>query len=302
MRTTVDITVETPGLAVDILSEASGLPKQRIKDAMAKGACWWTLKGKIVRLRKAKRDVKAGTRMQLYYDEAVLARKASEAELLEDKSRYSVWFKPHGLLAQGSQWGDHCSLLRVAEVQLNRPCFLIHRLDADAAGLMLIAHDSKAAAALSQLFAGRTIIKQYLADVTGVLDVKKQTIDGDIDGKAAISHVSTLYINAGSINTKAEDTAANTSRVNVRIETGRKHQIRRHLASIGHPIVADRLYGSAAGVPLQLLAYYLQFNCPLAKSKMTLELPERLKKLSLETPQKFPEGSSLRESADAKRS
>ena len=271
MRTTVDITVETPGLAVDILSEASGLPKQRIKDAMAKGACWWTLKGKIVRLRKAKRDVKAGTRMQLYYDEAVLARKAAAAELLEDKGRYSVWFKPHGLLAQGSQWGDHCSLLRVAEVQLNRPCFLIHRLDADAAGLMLIAHDSKAAGALSQLFAGRTIVKQYLANVTGVLDVKEQTIDGEIDGKAAVSHVRAL----------ATDSEAQTTQVNVRIETGRKHQIRRHLTGIGHPIVADRLYGKAAGVPLQLLAYYLQFDCPLMQGKITLELPDRLKQLAI---------------------
>jgi len=163
MRTTIDLIVQQPGVAVDILSEASGLPKGRIKDAMAKGACWWTLKGKQVRLRKAKREVKAGTRLQLHYDDTVLARKLETPELLEDKSRYSVWYKPHGLLAQGSQWGDHCSLLRLAEVQLDRPCYLIHRLDADAAGLMMIAHDSKAAGALSQCFSGRTMTKHYLA-------------------------------------------------------------------------------------------------------------------------------------------
>src|SRR5690554_7012484 len=139
MRQTIDLTVESSRLAVDALAEASGLPKQRIKDAMAKGACWWTQKGKQV--------LKPGTRIQLFYDDQVLARQPEEPELLENKGRYTVWVKPHGLLSQGSQWGDHCSLLRLAETELNKPCFLVHRLDRDAAGIMLIAHDGKAAAA-----------------------------------------------------------------------------------------------------------------------------------------------------------
>ncbi|OEY65563.1 RluA family pseudouridine synthase [Marinobacter sp. X15-166B] len=266
MRTTVDLIVPQPGIAVDILSEASGLPKGRIKDAMAKGACWWTLKGKQVRLRKAKREAKAGTRLQLYYDARVLAREPEAPELLEDKGRYSVWFKPHGLLAQGSQWGDHCSLLRLAEVQLNRPCHLIHRLDADAAGLMMIAHDTKAAGALSQHFSGRTMTKHYLARVCGLLDARHQRISTPIDGKEASTCITTLSV----------DEASNTSLIEVDIDTGRKHQIRRHLAGIGHPIVADRLYGTPASVPLQLLACYLAFDCPLTRARVEFQLPERL--------------------------
>ena len=160
MRTTIDITVKQPGKAIDALSEAApGLSRQKIKDAMTKGACWWTHKGKRLRLRRATKELKPGIRLQLYYDEKVLERKPEKPILLENAGRYTVWFKPHGLLAQGSQWGDHCSLLRLAEIQLEQPCHLIHRLDADAAGLMLIAHDSKAAGALSQCFSGRTMTK-----------------------------------------------------------------------------------------------------------------------------------------------
>lgn len=62
MRKQFDVTVDQSTTAVDALAGASGLPKQRIKDAMAKGACWWTQKGKQVRLRKAKRELKPGTR------------------------------------------------------------------------------------------------------------------------------------------------------------------------------------------------------------------------------------------------
>lgn len=266
MRTIVDLTLKKPQIAVDALSDATGLSKQRIKDAMAKGACRWTYKGKQVRLRKAKREVKAGTRLQLFYDDIVLARKAEPAELLTDFGHYSVWFKPHGLLAQGSQWGDHCSLLRVAEVETGKPCFLVHRLDADAAGLMLIAHDGKAAAALSECFAGRSLRKVYNARVCGKLEAQAQTIDTPVDGKPAISHVTTI----------ANDASETSTVVEVIIETGRKHQIRQHLAGLGHPIVGDRLYGKADTLPLQLIAVELDFTCPLTRKKRLLRLPPTL--------------------------
>ncbi len=259
MKQTLDVTVETSQLAVDFLAQACGLPKQRIKDAMAKGACWWTQKGKQVRLRKAKRALNPGTRIQLFYDDQVLARKPELPELIEDKRRYSVWQKPHGLLSQGSQWGDHCSLLRLAEVELNRPCFLVHRLDADAAGLMLVAHDSKAAGALSQLFSGRNLTKIYRAEVIGELEAKDRVIDEVLDGKASVSRVTTLE----------KDPEAGTTTLEVAIETGRKHQIRRHLAGIGHPIVGDRLYGKANAKGLQLEAVYLAFHCPLTGREQT---------------------------------
>ncbi|MGF2735028.1 RluA family pseudouridine synthase [Marinobacter sp. DUT-1] len=264
MRTTIDLTLDQDQTAVDALAEASGLPKQRIKDAMAKGACWWTVKGKQVRLRKAKREVKAGTRLQLFYDDAVLARKPEPAALLEDFGRYSVWFKPNSMLAQGSQWGDHCSLLRWAEVSLKKPCFLIHRLDAGAAGLMLIAHDAKAAGALSQLFSGRSVSKVYQARVSGLLEANDRIVDAPVEGKAAVSHITTLAL----------DDQQQTTLLRVRIETGRKHQIRRHLAGIGHPILGDRLYGKAAPVPLQLLAWLLEFDCPIFRRRVSFRLPD----------------------------
>ncbi|MEH6563370.1 MAG: RNA pseudouridine synthase [Marinobacter sp.] len=266
MRKKFDVTTEQTETASEALSQASRLSRQRIKDAMNKGACWWSLKGKQVRLRRATKELKAGTRLQLYYDESVLGRKPEAPTLVADNHRYSVWFKPHGLLAQGSQWGDHCSLLRWVELELKRPCFLVHRLDADAAGLMLIAHDPKAAGALSQCFAGRTITKHYLAKVTGVIDVQDQLIDTPVDGKAAISRAST----------RSTDDNAATSLLQVTIETGRKHQIRKHLESLGHPIVGDRLYGKPARVPLQLLAISLEFDCPLSRQRVKLELPEAL--------------------------
>lgn len=266
MPSTFDFTTTSNQTAVDFLAEKTGLPKARIKDAMNKGACWWTVKGKQLRLRRASKDLPIGTRIQLHYDEQVLARTPSAGQLMLDQGRYSIWYKPHGLLAQGSQWGDHCSLLRLVEIELKRECFLVHRLDADAAGLMMIAHDSKAAALLSQLFQSRDLKKYYLAQVTGQLNAQELRIDQALDGKESVSIVNTLKIDVQHASTLVE----------VLIETGRKHQIRRHLSGIGHAIIGDRLYGKASKIPLQLLAYKLEFRCPIRKQLIQIELPKDL--------------------------
>lgn len=267
MPQTFDFTSpQTPHIAVDFLAEKTGLPKGRIKDAMNKGACWWTQKGKQLRLRRATKELPAGTRIQLYYDEQVLARLPGAGRLMADYGRYSIWYKPHGMLAQGSQWGDHCSLLRWVELELKRDCFLIHRLDADAAGLMMIAHDSKSAALLSQLFQSRELKKYYLARVSGELRAQDLRIDTPLDGKESISVVTTLNVERDLSSTQVE----------VLIETGRKHQIRRHLAGIGHPILNDKLYGATGTTPLQLLAYKLEFHCPVRKQHLHIELPKDL--------------------------
>ncbi len=259
--------------ALDLLAEGTGLSKQRIKDAMNKGAVWWTLKGKTLRLRRATKVLYKGSRIQFFYDEQVLARKPETATLIYDAGNYSIWFKPPGMLSQGSQWGDHCSILRWVEVngqftqgREKRECFLVHRLDGDASGLIILAHDSQAAAKLSTLFQARDMHKFYQAWVMDDCEVPTSglTLSYELDGKSAITHIKKIR------------TENNKTLLDVTIETGRKHQIRRHLANIGHPIVGDRVYGKKASVGLQLLAYRLEFICPFSQQRVVAELPKEM--------------------------
>lgn len=259
--------------ALDLLAEGTGLSKQRIKDAMNKGAVWWTLKGKTLRLRRATKVLHKGSKILFFCDEQVLARKPESANLIYDGGNYSIWFKPAGMLSQGSQWGDHCSILRWVEVngqpnagQRQRECFLVHRLDADAMGLIILAHDSQSAAKLSTLFQARDMRKFYQAWVVDDCDIPTTglTLNYELDGKSAITHIKKIRVEN------------NKTLLDVHIETGRKHQIRRHLANIGHPIVGDKLYGSKSHSGLHLLAYRLEFVCPNTKQPIIVELPQEL--------------------------
>jgi tRNA pseudouridine32 synthase/23S rRNA pseudouridine746 synthase len=257
-------------VAVDIISEQTVLSKQAAKQAMLKGAVW-LVKGKHrQRLRRAKKLLKLGEVLHVYYDKHILDRTVPEPTLVFDAGTYSVWNKPYGLLSQGSEWGDHCTIVRWAEQYFKpqREGFVVHRLDRDATGLILVAHTKQAASALSNLFQQRQIDKRYRITVSGdfssVCDQQfKLTHHSDIDQREAVSHFTLLDY----------DSASDSSILDVDIETGRKHQIRRHSAELGFPIVGDKLYGEQNGEhTLQLNAYFLSFVCPTHKVKREFNL------------------------------
>ncbi len=262
---------EKDGVAVDLLADKTGLSKQVIKNVMQKGAVWLSKGKKTQRLRRAKRVLTLGDIIHIYYDEHVLKREIPQPSLISDQGKYSVWNKPYGLLSQGSKWGDHSTITRWAEQHLTpqRNSFVVHRLDRAASGLIIVAHEKNAAAALSGLFQQRKIEKRYQIWVHGEVDSLAKTtsirIDSAIDDRAAVSHFTLLDY----------DAELDRSLLDVNIETGRKHQIRRHAAELGFPVVGDRLHGREGDKEdLQLNAYFMSFRCPYSGQLMTFDLLE----------------------------
>jgi tRNA pseudouridine32 synthase/23S rRNA pseudouridine746 synthase len=264
------ITADDPEWVCDALAgRAPDLSKGRIKEAMEKGAVWLRRGGKRRRVRRARTRVAAGDVVELFYDRDLLDRCAPEAKCLHDLGHYSVWFKPTGLMAQGTDFGDHCSLMRQAQVQLglSRQVLLVHRLDREAQGLMLLAHDKQGAASLSQLLRQRGISKRYRVEVLGDLGAKGGAglVDLPLDGKSAITEYEVL----------SYDPETDTSMVEVILRSGRRHQIRRHLDMAGHPVMGDPRYGQGNKnrTGLRLVAVGLRFVCPFAGREVEFVLP-----------------------------
>jgi len=259
------------GVVVDTLEKHTGLSKRKLKDAMLKGAVWLQRgRGKRKRLRRATTLLQAGDVLSLYYAPELLERNPPGGIRLWHCREYSVWYKPAGLLSQGNDYGDHASLLRQAELAdpKRKPVYLIHRLDREASGLMLIAHTQGAAHQLSQIFQQQQVTKEYEVRVVGKLSSPQGEIKQALDGKSALTRYTLQQY----------DAETNTSVLRVRIETGRTHQIRRHLAMLGHPVLGDPRYGkgnkSMAG--LQLTAARLAFTCPVTREAREFVLAQLL--------------------------
>jgi 23S rRNA pseudouridine1911/1915/1917 synthase len=156
--------------------------------------------------------------------------------------------KPSGIPTQPSRDRRQRSLEELVQVQLKQQrmpaqIFVVHRLDTGTSGVVVFARSRHAAATLSELFASRQVRKVYLARVEGFIN-HPITIDSTIVGKEAMTIVKPA---AGGL-------------IEAEIRTGRTHQIRIHLALIGHPVAGDRRYGGPAASRLMLHAWKLEHD------------------------------------------
>ena len=156
---------------------------------------------------------------------------------------------------------------------------IVHRIDKDTSGLLIVAKNDKAHINLSEQIKNREIIKKYVALVRGVIKENTATIDMPIgrsdkdrkkmavrkDGKKAVTHFDVIERYKG------------YTYLDVKIDTGRTHQIRVHMAEIGYPIVGDGVYSNGKnpfGVTGQMLhAKSLEFKHPTTGKTMKLEAP-----------------------------
>lgn len=259
---------------ITLIAQQCHLSNNEIKQAIHKGALWLTRGKRTNRLRRIKTSLKLNDNLHFYYNSNVLAQPIPQAKLITDFDDYSIWYKPYGMLSQGSKWSDHTTIARFAQQNLSneRSCFIVHRLDRAATGLIIIAHSKKSARLFSQIFEQHKLDKYYQVIVHNnaqPLENKKVVTDL-IDNKPAKSTFTLL------------DTQSSFSLLQVKIETGRKHQIRKHAASINYPVVGDRLHGDQQAdkqfnhlVDLQLCAVYLAFRCPITGEERKIKLPEK---------------------------
>lgn len=168
-------------------------------------------------------------------------------KILLKTSQYVVVHKPHGLVVYADSKKDEAiSLQNILQEQLGYRVIPIHRLDKTTCGVILYALNPQSAARLKQMFQKKQIKKKYIALCHGEIQdnlkidkpLKKHKLPGTEQAVTAIQKLAQV-----SLNLCHEERLY--SLVECSPETGRYHQIRRHLKSAGHPIVGDPLYGNS---------------------------------------------------------
>jgi 23S rRNA pseudouridine1911/1915/1917 synthase len=194
--------------------------------------------------------------------------------------------KPNGMVVHPAVGNNHGTLVNALLYHAKtlstingsfRPG-IVHRIDADTTGLLMVAKNDKAHEILADELSKKETTRKYIALVWGVINEDTATIDAPIgrdmkdrkkmavtavNSKEAVTHLRVLK--------RYKDATL----IELKLETGRTHQIRIHSAYIGHPIIGDTMYGDENSIDkLHLLSYYIKFENPYDKRIIEIKLNE----------------------------
>jgi 23S rRNA pseudouridine1911/1915/1917 synthase len=175
----------------------------------------------------------------------------NKVEIIAETEHWIALNKPSGLLSIPDRKQSEPSLKDWLNEKYGK-VWIVHRLDKFTSGLILFAKDEETHRLLSKQFEDRSVEKFYLGLVNGILLNKEGTVDAAIMEHSVKK--STYVINtkgkASKTDFKVLEEHGHYSWMQFQIHTGRTHQIRVHMKHIGHPIVCDEIYGSAAPILL----------------------------------------------------
>ena len=195
--------------------------------------------------------------------------------LYEDEEIFVI-SKNSGLAVQGGANIKHSIDVDFAD-EIGQKIFLVHRLDKDTAGLMIVAKNPAAAAKWTKLISGKTVKKEYIAICAGTIEPKKGIICEKIVQHGEEKKAVTNY----EVEKEIETECGKLSQIRLLLETGRMHQIRIHLAKNFCPIAGDDQHGNfklnkqlkkTLGIKKLLLAS-VKLTVPLQSKNQVFEIP-----------------------------
>lgn len=231
--------------------------------------------------KNARRDLDAGEIVEVGQKATPPPLPPGLAILHEDDDVIVV-FKAHGLLTVATERERETTAQAYLNAYLRdkggERIHVVHRIDRETSGILLFAKNFAAREALKEKFAEHDVERVYVAVIEGEMvppqgtirsylrerrDLRMESVDLHPDAKLAVTHYRTMATNG------------RHSMLEIRLETGRKNQIRAHLSEAGHPVVGDRMYGSTVN-PLGRLGLHAQvlgFDHPATGKRLVFTAP-----------------------------
>ena len=208
--------------------------------------------------------------------------KTNENLIIDDNENFVVLNKKSGISVQGGTKSKKnlIDIFSKSEIFKNTKPYSVHRLDKDTSGVFIMAKNRETAQLLTSLFRLRKVHKTYLAICHGEIEKKSGEWNNDLirfeNGKKIVEKAKTIF--------KVIDKNSNSSLVEMKPITGRKHQLRKQLFNIGHSIYGDKKYKSFSSTKrlnkdLMLHSYQIKFKINDKKYTYKALLPDYFKKL-----------------------